>query len=76
MTKQHIEGQQAAQPVAKPAPVVPVAAPKLDEKKLNAMAKVAAPASAPAKPVPTPETKPADLSKADEKLSSLLGKPK
>jgi ABC-2 type transport system ATP-binding protein len=68
--------QQTVQPVAKPTPAAPVAAPKLDEKKLNAMAKVAAPASAPAKPVPTPETKPADLSKADEKLSSLLGKPK
>ncbi len=68
--------QQAAQPVAKPAPAAPVAAPKLDEKKLDAMAKTAPPAPAPARPAPTPETKPADLSKADEKLSSLLGKPK
>ena len=68
--------QQAAQPVAKPMPAAPVAAPKLDEKKLEAMAKVTAPAPAPAKPAPSPETKPADLSKADEKLSSLLGKPK
>jgi len=57
-------------------PAAPVAAPKLDEKKLEAMAKVTAPAPAPAKPAPSPETKPADLSKADEKLSSLLGKPK
>jgi len=64
--------QQAAQPVTKPASAMPVAAPKVDEKKLEAMAKVSA--SAPAKPAPSSETKPADLSKADEKLSSLLGK--
>ena len=61
--------QPAAQPVARPAP----AAPEMDEKKLAAMAKVAAPAPAPAKPASAPEAKPADLSKADEKLSSLLG---
>jgi ABC-2 type transport system ATP-binding protein len=61
--------QPAAQPDAPPAP----AAPKMDEKKLAAMAKVAAPAPSPAKPAPVPEAKPADLSKADEKLSSLLG---
>jgi hypothetical protein len=30
----------------------------------------------PDKPKPTAEEKPVDLSKADEKLSSLLGKPK
>jgi ABC-2 type transport system ATP-binding protein len=68
--------QQAAQPVAKPAPAVPVAAPKMDEKKLEAMAKAATPVPSPAKPTPVPEAKPVDLSKADEKLSSLLGKPK
>jgi ABC-2 type transport system ATP-binding protein len=66
--------QQAVQPAAKPTPAAPGAAPKMDEKKLEAMAKAAAPA--PAKSAPAPETKPADLSKADEKLSSLLGKPK
>ena len=65
--------QQAVQPVAKPTPAMPVGAPKVDEKKLEAMAKVAAPLPAPGKPAPAPETKPADLSKADEKLSSLLG---
>jgi ABC-2 type transport system ATP-binding protein len=65
--------QQAAQPVAKSTPATPVSAPKMDEKKLEAMAKVAAPAQAPVKPAPASETKPADLSKADEKLSSLLG---
>jgi ABC-2 type transport system ATP-binding protein len=68
--------QQAAQPVAKPAPAVPVAAPKMDEKKLEAMAKAATPVPSPAKPTPVPEAKPVDLSKADEKLSSLLGKPR
>ncbi len=66
--------QQAAQSAAKPIPAAPVATPKMDEKKLEAMAKVSAPASSPAKPAPAPEAKPADLSKADEKLSSLLGK--
>jgi ABC-2 type transport system ATP-binding protein len=68
--------QQIAQPAAKPTPTAPVTAPKLDEKKLEAMAKAAAPAPAPLKPAPAAEAKPADLSKADEKLSSLLGKPK
>jgi ABC-2 type transport system ATP-binding protein len=63
--------QQAAQPVAKSTPAESGAAPKMDEKKLEAMAKVAA--TAPATVKPAPETKPADLSKADEKLSSLLG---
>jgi ABC-2 type transport system ATP-binding protein len=68
--------QQAAQPIAKPKSTVPVAVPKMDEKKLEAMAKVTVLAPTPAKPTPSPEVKPADLSKADEKLSSLLGKPK
>jgi ABC-2 type transport system ATP-binding protein len=68
--------QQAAKPATRPTPAAPVAAPKVDEKKLEAMAKATAPASVPAKSAPTPEAKPADLSKADEKLSSLLGKPK
>jgi ABC-2 type transport system ATP-binding protein len=65
--------QQAAQPAAKSTPAAPVAAPKVDEKKLEAMAKVATSAPAPVKPAPAVETKPTDLSKADEKLSSLLG---
>jgi ABC-2 type transport system ATP-binding protein len=62
--------QPAAQPITTPTP----SAPKMDEKKLEAMAKATAPALA--KPAPVSEAKPADLSKADEKLSSLLGKPK
>ena len=68
--------QASAPPAAEPKPAAPVAAPKVDEQKLAAMAKVAAPSPTPAKSGPTPEPKPADLSKADEKLSSLLGKPK
>jgi ABC-2 type transport system ATP-binding protein len=65
--------QQPPQAAVKPMPATPVAAPKMDEKKLEAMAKAALPVTAPAKPAPAPESKPADLSKADEKLSSLLG---
>jgi ABC-2 type transport system ATP-binding protein len=57
------------------APVVPVKAPepsgpKTDEKRLEAMAK---PEPAPAPKKAESEQKPADMSKADEKLSSLLG---
>jgi hypothetical protein len=44
----------------------------VDEKKLEALTKTAESISPPAKP----EEKPVDLAKADEKLSSLLGKPK
>jgi ABC-2 type transport system ATP-binding protein len=65
--------QPAAQPATKPVPTVTVAAPKVDDKKLEAMAKANVPAPAPAKLAPSPESKPVDLSKADEKLSSLLG---
>jgi len=61
---------QMAQPVPAPKPRAPVAGPKLDEKKLEALAQAAAPQKATA---PAPAPKPPDLSKADEKLSSLLG---
>jgi ABC-2 type transport system ATP-binding protein len=65
---------QSAQPVP-PKPPAPVAAePKVDDKKLEALTKAAEPAKAPDKPRPAAEEKPVDLSKADEKLSSLLGK--
>jgi ABC-2 type transport system ATP-binding protein len=68
---------QVAQPVAPPKPPTPVApAPKVDDKKLEALTKAAEPAPVPDKPKPAAEAKPVDLSKADEKLSSLLGKPK
>jgi hypothetical protein len=46
----------------------------VDANKLEALTKAATPT--PAKPAAAPEQKPVDLSKADEKLSSLLGKPK
>jgi ABC-2 type transport system ATP-binding protein len=65
---------QSAQPVPSkpPAPVAP--APKVDDKKLEALTKAAEPTPSPDKPRPAAEEKPVDLSKADEKLSSLLGK--
>jgi ABC-2 type transport system ATP-binding protein len=50
------------------------AEPKTDEKKLEALTKVAESTPSPGQPKPAAEEKPADLSKADEKLSSLLGK--
>jgi len=61
-------------PQAAPVAAVPVAQaqPSVNEKKLDALSQPTA--SAPAKPA-QPE-KPVDLAKADEKLSSLLGKPK
>jgi ABC-2 type transport system ATP-binding protein len=67
------QADQTAVPPKPPAPVVPT--PKVDDKKLEALTKAAEPPS-PDKPRPATEEKPVDLSKADEKLSSLLGKPK
>jgi ABC-2 type transport system ATP-binding protein len=62
---------QAPQPAAKP---VESAAPKVDDSKLAALSQQAPPAKPAAKPAPeTAAPKPVDLSKADEKLSSLLG---
>ena len=66
---------QAAEPIVPPQPPPPVAAaPKVDDKKLETLTKAAEPAPAPDKPKPAVEEKPVDLSKADEKFSSLLGK--
>jgi ABC-2 type transport system ATP-binding protein len=67
---------QAVQPSVEPKLAPQPAASKVDDKKLEALAQASQPAPQPAKPVSTPEAKPVDLSKADEKLSSLLGKPK
>ncbi|HEY9172239.1 MAG TPA: ABC transporter ATP-binding protein, partial [Verrucomicrobiae bacterium] len=53
----------------------PLAAPTVDEKKLEALTK-AEPAPVSTRPAAVSQEPPADLSKADEKLSSLLGKPK
>jgi ABC-2 type transport system ATP-binding protein len=61
----------APQPVEPAAPPKPVE--KVDETKLQSLARPAAPLPEPAAaPEPAP---PADLNKANEKLSSLLGKP-
>jgi ABC-2 type transport system ATP-binding protein len=63
---------QAAQPAAKPAAAP--AEPKPDDSKLAALAQPTAPVRPPEKSVPaTAAPQPVDLSKADEKLSSLLG---
>ncbi len=64
----------AAQPAAGQKPAPPAAPPAVDANKLAALTKAAPPA--PAKPAAAPEQKPADLTKADEKLSSLLGNKK
>ena len=66
--------EKLALPDVKPAPVAPaaLAAPGADEKKLAGLTKASEPAQAPAKPA-APASQPADLSKANEKLSSLLG---
>jgi ABC-2 type transport system ATP-binding protein len=68
--------EKLALPQAAPVATAPVEAPKsaMDEKKLEALTQTAEPIPSPAaKPTPTVEAKPVDLSKADEKLSSLLG---
>ena len=66
--------EKLALPDAKPVPSAPAqpAAPAADEKKLAELTKASAATPAPAKPAPAAE-KPVDLSKADEKLSNLLG---
>jgi len=65
---------QAAQPTARSSSPAPAATPAVDDKKLEALAQSAQPTSAPGQTKPMPEAKPVDLSRADEKLSSLLGK--
>jgi len=62
-------------PVSMPAPAAS-AGPRVDNQKLAALARPAESTPAPASAPSAPETKPADLARADEKLSSLLGKPK
>jgi ABC-2 type transport system ATP-binding protein len=59
-------------PSAGQKPPVPAAAPAPDANKLEALTKTATPSPSSAKPA-APEAKPADLAKANEKLSSLLG---
>ncbi|TAK93895.1 MAG: ABC transporter ATP-binding protein [Verrucomicrobia bacterium] len=61
-------------PQAAPAATAPVveSKPSMDERKLEALTKTE-PTPAPSKPEPAAQEKSVDLSKADEKLSSLLG---
>ena len=74
---ERLASPKAVQSVVPPQPPASsAAAPKVDNKKLEALTKAAEPAPKPDKPRPAVEEKPVDLSKADEKLSSLLGKPK
>ena len=63
-------------PARTPAPAAaPVSGLPVDNQKLAALARPVE--AAPAAPTPAaPANPPADLAKADEKLSSLLGKPK
>jgi ABC-2 type transport system ATP-binding protein len=65
---------QTAQPAIQTKPIAPTVASKVDDKKLESLSKAGEPIPQPSKSAP--EAKPADLSKADEKLSSLLGKQK
>jgi len=65
---------QAAQPSVETKVSKPVTEKKLDDKKLEALAQPTEAKIPETKP--TPEAKPVDLSQADKKLSSLLGKPK
>ena len=68
---------QAARTISEAKVSAPVSEAKVDEKKLAALAKVNEPISSPEKSAQKIEPeKPVDLSKADEKLSSLLGKSK
>jgi hypothetical protein len=72
---ERLASPQVAQPVVPPKPTALVAvALKVDDKKLEALTKAAEPVPSPDKPKPAAEENPVDLSKADEKLSSLLGK--
>jgi hypothetical protein len=72
---EHLALPETARPTATLQPASR-AEPKADDKKLEALTKTAEPVSAPGKSTPVVVEKSADLSKADEKLSSLLGKPK
>lgn len=70
-----LERLTAPHPAPVPSTPSPLPAPTVDEKKLEALTK-AEPALASTRPAAVSQEPPADLSKADEKLSSLLGKPK
>ena len=71
-TEKVLEKLTLPQAVAPTSAPVSEAKPSVDEQKLEALTK-SEPAPTPGKPSPAAEEKAADLSKADEKLSSLLG---
>ena len=71
---ERLTAPQTGTPATPKAPAEP-AAPAVDQQKLEALSR-ATPAPAPAKETSTTAEKPAELDKANEKLSSLLGKPK
>ena len=64
---------QVVQPGVETKISTPIAVPKVDDKKLEALTQPTETKIPETKPTPMPEAKPVDLSKADEKLSSLLG---
>ncbi|HEY5043916.1 MAG TPA: ABC transporter ATP-binding protein [Verrucomicrobiae bacterium] len=66
---------QVAQPV-ETKPAAQSVTPNVDDKKLAALVQANQPMPEPVKPAAATEAKPVDLSNANEKLSSLLGKPK
>jgi ABC-2 type transport system ATP-binding protein len=66
---------EAARPPAR-SPSPPPAEPAVNEQKLDTLIKATEPAAAPSKAAPAAREAPVDLAKADEKLSSLLNKPK
>jgi hypothetical protein len=75
-TERVLEKLSLPQAATMPAPKASTdpAAPKVDDGKLSALAQPTAPVAQPVKADPKTEAaQPADLSKADEKLSSLLG---
>jgi ABC-2 type transport system ATP-binding protein len=71
-----LERLSAPEPAAGAPERAPSSSPAVDDKKLEALARAQDPALPAGKPLPATQPMPADLSKADEKLSSLLGKPK
>jgi ABC-2 type transport system ATP-binding protein len=79
-TDRILERLSAPQATAAPEPKAPQPADAVDREKLDALTRSEAEAPAPAPTVetaaPAPEKPKADLTKANEKLSSLLGKPK
>ncbi len=74
-TDKILERLTAPQPAAASAAPAPKAEPGIDEQKLAALAKPQPASPAGVKPAPAPELQP-ELDKANEKLASLLGKPK